>query len=190
MTKYVALLRGINVGGNCKVDMKQLKEILARKNASTGSSSFQNISTYINSGNVIFDSTEKDEATLTTDLESILQKTFGFKIPVVLRSLAQIKKLVQSIPAEWQNDTEQKTDVLFLWNDYCNKKTLTLIKQTEGVDNLIYAGGSIIWNVDRSHYTKSGMNKFIGSLVYKHMTARNVNTVRKLLELMSVAPKS
>jgi uncharacterized protein (DUF1697 family) len=205
MIKYVALLRGINVGGNCKVEMKKLKEALLREGSTTHSDIgtktgtkagsrtsvgvtsgiFQNVSTYINSGNVIFDSIEKDERALTTLIESILHKTFGFKIPVVLRSLAQIKKVAQAIPAEWTNNTEQKTDILFLWEHYCNKKTLTLIKQTEGVDNLIYVSGAVIWNVDRKYYAKSGMNKFVGSEVYKHMTARNVNTVRKLLDLMS-----
>lgn len=199
MIKYVALLRGINVGGNCKVDMKRLKEVLAADDETTGAvkttrtgatKNFQNISTYINSGNVIFDSNEKDESVLTAQVETILQKAFGLKIPVVLRSLAEIKKVAETIPSEWTNDVEQKTDILFLWKSYCSKKTLGLIKQVEGIDNLKYVAGAVIWNVDRKHYSKSGMNKFVGTEVYKNMTARNVNTVRKLLELMSAAPKS
>jgi uncharacterized protein (DUF1697 family) len=84
----------------------------------------------------------------------------------------------------WANDAEQKTDVLFLWDDFDDKKSLTLIKTTPKVDTLKYVAGAIVWNVKRDDYTKSGMNKFIGTLVYKNMTARNVNTVRKLGELM------
>ena len=52
------------------------------------------------------------------------------------------------------------------------------------VDNLMYLKGSIVWNVKRSDYTKSGMNKFIGTKLYKNMTARNVNTVRRLKQLL------
>ena len=194
MTKYVALLRGINVGGNCRVDMKKLKEVFANADGTAGGAtsaakSFQNVSTYINSGNVIFDSDEKDEVVLATEIESILYNTFGFKIPVILRNLSEIKKVAQAIPLEWTNDTEQKTDILFLWKNYCNKKTLNLIKKVENVDNLMYVSGTVIWNIDRKYYAKSGMNKFIGTEVYKNMTARNVNTVRKLLELMSLTPQ-
>ena len=52
------------------------------------------------------------------------------------------------------------------------------------VDTLIYIEGALIWNLRREHYSKSGMNTFIGTPIYKNMTARNVNTVRKLAELM------
>jgi uncharacterized protein (DUF1697 family) len=60
---------------------------------------------------------------------------------------------------------------------------LDLIKTTE-VDNLSYAVGAIVWNVEKAKLNKSGMKKFIGTTIYKNMTARNVNTVRKLAELM------
>jgi uncharacterized protein (DUF1697 family) len=74
--------------------------------------------------------------------------------------------------------------VLFLWEAFDTKKSLGLIAQNEAVDTLKYVAGAIVWNVKRSDYKKSGMHKFIGSEIYKHMTARNVNTVRKLVEMM------
>lgn len=176
MRRYVALLRGINVGGNRKVDMKTIVCVCESK-------MFKNVSTYINSGNILFESATKDKDALAHKMELILKKTFGFNIPVVVRSASDIKKVVGKIPAAWTNDVKQKTDVLFLWDTYDNKKTLDLIR-TKSVDHLIYVAGSIVWNLDKKDYNKSGMRYFIGTDVYKHMTARNVNTVRKLLELL------
>jgi len=174
----VALLRGINVGGNNKVEMKKLKAVFE-------SAKFKNVLTYINSGNVIFDSEIKDKNKLAEKIELLLKKSFGFKIAVVVRSLADIKKIIAKIPKNWKNDTDQKTDVLFLWDEFDNKASLKLISQKEGVDNLIYIPGAIVWNLNKKDYTKSRMNKFIGTVLYKNMTARNVNTVRKLFEIIN-----
>jgi uncharacterized protein (DUF1697 family) len=62
------------------------------------------------------------------------------------------------------------------------------IQSNKEVDTLIYISGSIIWSVERSNYAKSGMKKFIGSEIYKNMTARNSNTVKKLGELLQTNP--
>lgn len=172
---YVALLRGINVGGNCKVEMKKLKEVF-------GKLGFENVSTYINSGNVIF-TTSKSEKVLVGIIENALKKEFGFEIRVVVRTAKNIEKLCKEISKAWQNDTEQRTDVLFLWDEYHSKKSLDLIATTE-VDRLVYIEGAIVWNVKRSDVNKSGMKKFIGTKIYKNMTARNINTVRKLNDII------
>lgn len=173
MQKYVALLRGINVGGNNTVSMSELIKVFE-------SLGYENVSTYINSGNVIFEA-KKDDA---EKIEKALEKYFGFAIRVVVRDAENIAKLSKSIPAEWKNDTEMKTDVLFLWKEYDSKKSLDLIVARDGIDRLKYVDGAIVWSIDKKNYNKSGMHKFIGTLLYKNMTARNVNTVRKLADLM------
>jgi uncharacterized protein (DUF1697 family) len=174
MTKYVALLRGINVGGNNKVEMPKLKKVFE-------SLGFENVSTYINSGNVIFETDKKD---LEPQIEKALKKAFEFELRIVVRDAKNIKKLCKEIPKDWLNDTEQRTDVLFLWDEFDTKKSVDLIKTT-GVDTLKYIDGAIVWHVKRKDVAKSGMKKFIGSLIYKNMTARNINTVRKLNELLN-----
>jgi uncharacterized protein (DUF1697 family) len=175
--KYVALLRGINVGGNNKVEMPKLKKCFE-------SLGYTNVSTYINSGNVIFETTSTDPKGLVAQIEASIEKTFGFPVRVVIRSSANILKLNKTIPSDWNNDTEQSTDVLFLWDEYDTKKSLDFIASTPNVDTLRYIAGAIVWNMQRENYTKSSMRKFIGTTIYKNMTARNVNTVRKLAELM------
>jgi uncharacterized protein (DUF1697 family) len=103
MTVYVALLRGVNVGGRGKVDMRELK----RQVESLGCS---DVSTYINSGNVIF----RDRRAAST-LTRLLEAELGRRVAV--RSLAQIQALCRRIPADWGNDKEQKTDVGFALDD-------------------------------------------------------------------------
>lgn len=177
-TRYVALLRAINVGGNNRVEMKKLKTVFE-------SLGYTNVSTYINSGNVIFSTTD-DGNTLSETIEHTLEKSFGFRIPTVVRTKKNIQKVCNAIPDDIHNDDTTKADVLFLWNAYANKKTCKLITINEEVDTLQYVDGAIIWTVTRENYPKSGMNKFIGTEVYKNMTARNVNTVQKLNQLLAL----
>jgi uncharacterized protein (DUF1697 family) len=177
MKKYLALMRGINVGGKNKVEMKKLKAVFEGLG-------FANVSTYINSGNVIFESEKNDTDQIIATIKSALKKNFTFDIQVIIRDQRNIKKLAESIPQSWTNDGVQKTDIIFLWADYDNKNSLKLIKQTKDIDNVIYFNGAIIWNIIVANYGRSGMNKFVGTELYKNMTARNVNTVRKLAELM------
>lgn len=175
--RYVALLRGINVGGNSKVAMPKLKQLFEELGHT-------NVSTYINSGNVLFDSSEKSEKALVAEMEKAIHKHFKIPVRCVVRTKANILKVAKAVPANWQNNTEQKTDILFLWEKYDNKTSLGLIQVAKGIDTLKYVDGAIAWNVKREGYNKSGMRKFIGTELYKHMTARNVNTVRKLVELL------
>ncbi len=177
----LALLRGINVGGNKKVAMSELKKLFA-------SLGYTTVSTYINSGNVLF----KSAATLTGKarahearlIETALEKHFGFTITVMLRTASELLDLAAHIPKTWANDTEQRTDILFLADAYDSANSIQLAKHT-AVDTLKYHSGALMWNVSRVQYSKSGLHAFIGSELYKNMTARNVNTVRTLARLFT-----
>ena len=129
--------------------------------------------------------TANDTTKIAAKLETCIEKHFGRKIMVTVRSLKQMKAINAKIPKNWTNDGEMRTDIIFLWEEVDSRKVLSEIKTNPDVDNLLYTKGAVIWNFDRKNYTKSRMNKFIGKYVYKNMTARNVNTLRKLLELMN-----
>lgn len=176
MYRYVALLRGINVGGNATIAMKDLKHAFEQ-------ASYTEVSTYINSGNVLFTSTQKDRPSLTQDIETLIEKNFGFRVPVLIRTSQDFQTILKKMPTEWSNNLEEKTDIMFLWEAFDSKKTLDLITTTD-VDTLIYVPGALIWHIAKKDYTKSAMRKFIGTEVYKNMTARNSNTVRKLAALL------
>jgi uncharacterized protein (DUF1697 family) len=175
--QYIALLRGINVGGKNKLDMKKLKTTFEKLG-------FQQVRTYINSGNILFHTERTNTDEIAAHIKRWIQNDFKLKIPVLIKSAPDIIKVSKAIPSTWTNSSEQKSDVLFLWDHYDSKKTLELIAKDTDVETLRYVPGAILWNVDRNNYSKSGMNSFAGSEVYAHMTARNVNTVRKLAALM------
>jgi uncharacterized protein (DUF1697 family) len=176
MKHHIALLRGINVGGNKKVEMATLKKVFEDMG-------YTDVSTYINSGNVLF-SAGDTEIIDCSKIERVLANKFGFAITCLVRDQKNITTLARAVPAEWKNDAEQKTDILFLQDEYDSKKSIELLSLAGGIDEVLYIPGALVWHINRSQYTKSGMNKFIGTVLYKHMTARNINTVRKLAELL------
>jgi uncharacterized protein (DUF1697 family) len=144
MTVYVALLRGVNVGGRGKVDMRELRRQFEKLGCS-------DVSTYINSGNVIFRD-RRSASTLTHELEKVLGRR------VAVRSLAQMKALCGRIPGDWVNDKEQKTDVGFALDE----------------------PRELLW-----HALRKDLAPREGPEWDVEVTARNVNTTRKLLELMN-----
>ncbi len=176
---YVALLRGINVGGNNKVDMKQLKVCFEE-------AGMDSVTTYINSGNVIFvDDTHKPDE-LVKKLEDAIERKFGFAVKVLLRDINNIKATVKALPESWQNNTDMKCDVMFLWEAADGPQVVKQLVIKPAIDDAKHAAGAILWRVDRKNAAKSGIQKLIGTKLYKQMTIRNCNTVRKLLERMQL----
>ena len=174
--RYVALLRGINVGGNAKVEMPRLKTLIEKLGC-------KDVSTYINSGNVIFTDDRTDNI-LSEIIENAIEKEFGFKVPIVIRDQHNIADLCRKIPIDWTNDKNLKTDVMFLWDEVDNPDILNKIKVNPDIEKAIYFKGALIWSVSRQFVTRGGGIKLIKTDVYKHMTIRNINTVRKINELL------
>ena len=173
---YLALLRGINVGGNRKVDMLQLQALCEELGLA-------HVQTYINTGNVIFTSRKK-AARLQTELEQAIVDRFGFAVPVQIRTKTEITNLVQQLPERWTNDNTMKSDVLFLWSAVDTESVIETLPVREGIDTVMYVPGAVLWNVDRDNQTKSGLQKIVGTKFYKQVTIRNVNTVRKIYGLL------
>ncbi len=92
--------------------------------------------------------------------------------------------MCKNIPPDWVNDKDNKTDVMFLCDEFASKKTLKIISTNPKIDSLLYVDGAIVWHLKKKDYEKSKMNDIIGTEVYKNMTIRNINTVRKLATLM------
>jgi uncharacterized protein (DUF1697 family) len=174
---YVALLRGINVGGKNKVGMKELK-------AAFEEAGMASVRTYINSGNVIFSSGIRARARLGGLLEEAIAQRFGLEIDVVLRDLKAMRAVVNAIPTVWRNDETMRCDVMFLQGDAARASVLKKLPIKPDLEDVRYASGAIIWRVDRKDVTRSGMMRLVGTPLYKQMTIRNCNTARKLLELM------
>lgn len=174
---YTALLRGINVGGNNKIDMKQLKSAFEQ-------SGMASVKTYINSGNIVF-TNERPKEEVAAVLEAAILNSFGLRIKVLVYSLGEFRLIAEAVPKEWANDDQLKSDVLFLWEEIDSEAVLDELPLRPEIDRVQYVPGAILWSVDRDMVTKSGMAKIVGTKLYKLMTIRNVNTVRKIHGLMN-----
>jgi uncharacterized protein (DUF1697 family) len=174
---YAALLRGINVGGNNKVDIKKLK-------LGFESLGLEQVVTYINSGNVIFKTDSDDINLITNRIETKILADFGFAVKVLVRPQSDFENICKVAPQNWINNDQMKCDVLFLWEEMQSPETIKMLNLVPNIDEVIYESGAIIWSLNRENYAKSAMQKFIKSPVYPKMTARNINTTRKILEIM------
>jgi uncharacterized protein (DUF1697 family) len=174
---YVALLRGVNVGGTGTISMKELAAVFE----ATGMTS---VRTYINSGNVIFQSQVDDAARLAATLEDAIEKRFDFAVCVVVRSRDEMAAIVAAISADWTNDAAMRCDVFFLWPEADRPSVVELLPHDPAVDDVRYVPGAVIHRVDRENVMKSKITRIVGTPLYKQMTIRNCNTARKLLELM------
>lgn len=174
---YVALLRGINVGGKNKIDMKLLKETFIRVG-------MESVTTYINSGNVVFTDTKYTKAEIAMLLQKAIFEDFQLDIKVLIRSLDDFDHIMKVLPENWRNDENMKGDVLFLWEEIDRETLLDELKIKPQIDTVLYVSGAILWRIDKRNITKSGLKKLVGTTLYKYMTVRNVNTTRKIYEIM------
>lgn len=177
--RYVALLRGINVGGTNKISMTELREAFEDAGAAA-------VSTYINSGNVVFSSDIEDRCVLIGDLRNSIRTRTGLDPDIQLRDEAEIGMIAGAIPADWTNDSSMKCDVVFLQDDVDRAEILDELGPRPGIEDALYVPGAVIWRVDRANAARNRLTRIVGTPLYSRVTVRNCNTTRKLLELLRV----
>jgi len=174
--KYVLLLRGINVGGNNRVEMARLKSLLE-------SIGHTNVITYINSGNVVFEASSLPDRSF---IEKALEKEFGFSVPALIVTGEDIVRIARAIPSKWQNDKDnEKSDVLYLFEEIDTPQIIKEIGVKPEIETFTYVGGALLTNISRKNQSKGSLLKLIGTPLYKQMTIRNITTAKKLAELVS-----
>jgi uncharacterized protein (DUF1697 family) len=180
-SQYLALLRGINVGGNNIIKMADLK-------ACFESMGFKDVVTYIQSGNVLFKAAEKDKAKLTTKIEGALSERFSYKPRLVTVAYKELKRAVDETPTGFGKDLDKyRCDVIFLKEPLTVKEAMKNVRVREGVDNA-YAGKTVLYfSRLTSRASQSYLTKIITTPMYQNMTIRNWNTTTKLLALMEKA---
>ncbi len=174
---HCALLRGINVGGNNIVSMAKLKTSFEKMG-------FVNVRTYINSGNVIFQTDEKSTEKLEKKIEASLHKTFKLPIKVVVRSQKEMERVFKNIPKDWTDSKLKRYNVIFLRRSVDSKKILANFNPKPEIEEVIYKPGVLYWSALISGLTRSNMLKLASMPIYKEMTIRNLNTTRKVYEIM------
>ncbi|MDQ5963732.1 MAG: hypothetical protein QG629_815 [Patescibacteria group bacterium] len=172
--KYVALLRGINVGGKHALSMSELKNHFE-------SIGLANVATYKNSGNIIF---ESDTIRTSNQVQKEISEVAGFTVPTVVLTANQIIRIAAAIPDGWQNDTQQKSDVLYLFPEVDDANSVLKLGYNSDFETALYVPGAVLWNVNRTAQSRSGLKKLLATPLYKKVTIRNVNTARALANLV------
>lgn len=179
MNTYIALLRGINVSGHKIIKMELLRKALSELH-------FENIATYIQSGNIIFQSTVTDALQLEKQISLLIYKHFGFDVPVMVLTPESLKKVVTDNPYESQKIEDPAQPYVAFLSEVPAQPALSSLKAIDfGKDTFV--------NIDNTlylHYADSAGNTKLSNAVIESKlklkaTSRNWKTINKLIELSS-----
>ena len=177
VARYVALLRGINVGGKNLVRMDALAAWFEAQG-------FAGVRTYIQSGNVLFASGERAPA-LVPRIEAGLSEAFGYRASLVLRSLPQLRAVVRGAPRGFGSEPAlYRYDVLFLKEPLTAASALAVAPAKPGVDAVSSGEGVLYYSRLVAKASQSRMSRIVALPIYKQLTIRNWNTTVRLLELL------
>ena len=181
MAIYVALLRGINVGGKNMIKMPALKECFE-------AAGFEDVTTYIQSGNVLFRASGSG-AELARRIEKQLTKTFDhYQAWVVVRSRAQMRSVVEKAPQGFGEDPDAYLyDAIFLKEPLTASAVLKAVPVNDEVDDISAGRGVVYFSRLKSKATRSRLNRVASLPIYKNMTIRNWNTTTRLLRMLDEA---
>lgn len=172
------LLRGINVGGKNKVSMSNFKELL--KN-----SGFKNVTSYINSGNLFFDSDE-DQESCVSNISYLLETNYDFSIPFALLTKEEYLEEREKLP-DWWNEDLARRDILFFSSDLDKTSVLDFLDKTVFYNEIVYVGKcAVFWGkYNESEYLKTSYHKkLMKQDFYKKITIRNGNTFERIAEIL------
>ncbi len=184
MTRYVALLRGINVGGKNPIRMADLKACFERNG-------FEDVATYIQSGNVVFATDGGSQGALTDRIERMLADAFDFDASVVVRSQRQMRAIVDRAPEGFGADPAgYRYDVVFLKPPLTARQAMRSVPTRDGVDRAWAGSGVVYFSRLTSRAAQSRLSRIVSMPIYQSMTIRNWNTTTTLLRMLSPRPRS
>lgn len=179
MERYIALLRGINISGKNKIAMSELK-------ASFLELGYTEVSTYLNSGNVIFLSNIHDMAVLAVTIKAIIKNRFELNIPVFIISQKELEDVLDNAPTWWGvNNKEIYDNLIFLFPTLSYDEFYNEIGNPKGEYEKVHNyKNAIFWSFSRKNYQKTNWwSKTASSNISDKITIRTATTVRKIVEI-------
>ncbi len=174
--RHLALLRGINVGGRNLVPMKDLRVAISER--------FDDVETYIQSGNVLFDA-DAPRGSLELTIETLLEEAFGVRTVVVVLSHRQLRSVVGAAPEGFGEEPDRyHSDVLFLKPPVTAARVMRVIELREGVDRAWSGRGVVYFARLSARRSQSRLSRIVGSPEYQSLTIRSWSTTTRLLDLL------
>lgn len=172
--KYIALLKGINIGGHKKVPMAELREVLSQ-------AGFSEVSTYIQSGNVFFQSSKSNVQELESDIQKAIEVHFGFEVRVMVKTHGELQQIFEKCPF---NDDEKIASYFMLLHQQASPEAVALASEKvyeneyyQITENCLYYYSPK--GIGKSKFNANFFEKKLGTFI----TARNYKTMLKLLSL-------
>ncbi|MDB5227867.1 MAG: hypothetical protein JWN78_2060 [Bacteroidota bacterium] len=177
MQTYISILRGINVSGQKKILMTDLKALYE-------SLGFSEVISYIQSGNVIFKYKKETDLKLAQKIEQAISKKYKFEVPVIIRSVDEMKKVLTSNPYLKQKNTDEERLYVTFLAEAPTKENLEAIKKYNfSPDEFIISGKEIYLHIPNGYGNTKLSNNFFENKLKVTATTRNWKTVGKLVEL-------
>lgn len=179
MKRYIAFLRGINISGKNKISMAELKKGFEELG-------FQEVKTYLNSGNVIFSSEKDDTGSLINQIEAIIKNKFDLDIPVFALSQEELADILHHAPDWWGGENKEIYDnLIFIIPPATSAEVFSEIgepkaelEQVKGYKEVIF------WSFSRKDYQKTNWwSKTASTNISSKLTIRTANTVRKIVNM-------
>lgn len=177
--KYISLLRGINISGKNKISMSELKLELEKNK-------YQNVSTYLNSGNVIYESDIDNKESIMKDIHKIIKNKFNLEIPVFIMTSFELEDILNNNPNWWGTDNKEVYhNLIFIIPPTKSEDVYNTIGEPkEDIEKIKEYNNYIFWSYDLKNYRKSNWwSKTASTNISDKITIRTANTMKKVLEI-------
>lgn len=179
MSQFVAFLRGINVGGNNKISMKELKPALEK-------AGLLDVETYIQSGNIAFKSVQTGIAGMEILIQNCIQENFGLEIPVMVVSDKYLRMIRDFVPADIETNFQpNKIFIMLLKEQPETDKVAALNEQDHSPEKLIIGDKYVILASPDGFSGSKLSTNFLERKLKVACTARNLKTIDKMLDLIT-----
>ena len=176
--RFLTLLRGLNVGGQNVIG----KDDLVRCFEDLG---FDGVRTYIQSGNVLFRSSESGVPALTRAIEGRLSQRLSNPVRAVVFTRARYRAAVAAAPDDWGRNDDRKHNAAFTLRGVTPRRVVAQLPvPKEDVETVAVGPGVIFWSISKRHQTRTTWMKLAAAPVYRQLTVRNHRTVFRLRELL------
>ena len=180
MIQYICLLRGINVGGKNAISMKELKAVFENLG-------FQQVRTYINSGNVLFQSENSREDELIELCEKANWEAFQLEIALVILTAQELEDALEQAPFWWQEDPNAKHNAIFVIPPMTGKELVAGMGPSKPeFEKVAWNGKVVFWTAPLATFSRTKWSQIVKTPYYQYITIRNANTAKKLLAMAKV----
>lgn len=176
MNKFAVFLRGVNVGGKNMIKMADLKHSIVKKG-------YNNVSSLLNSGNIIVES-KSDKSDIYTDVKKIIKTDFNLDIELIVKNKKEISSILDNDPFGKEED-DKSIRIVAMLSKEIDKTKLSTFHKFDFITEKFYPGSDILY----IYYVNGiGNSKFTNSFIEKQLntvsTSRNWNTLEKMTKLL------